>query len=182
MTARAAPRTFLGRDNSWAERVRVYRTADAVEVVHVTAFELAMRRVFFDEVRVVTLHRARASRATWLLVLLAAAPALLAFLARSDQTALQIFATLTVILGALAAAIILVPTWTVSVYGKRARARMRYFGRPAKARSIYEDLVQRAGAAQGRAVAADATPEPVATAAPPATEAGTLHQPEPYRG
>jgi hypothetical protein len=166
VTAPAAPRTFLGRDNSWAERVRVYRTADAVEVVHVSALELSMRRVFLDEVRLVTLHRARASPATWLLALVAAAPALFAFLARNDRTAFEIFATLTVVLGALAATIVLVPTWTVSVYGKRARARMRYFGRPAKARGIYEDLVQRATTAQAGA-APDGVQSPPGPAAPP---------------
>jgi hypothetical protein len=161
-----APRTFLGRDNSWASRVRVYRTADAVEVVHVSLLDLTMRRVFFDEVLLLTLHRARGSRATWLLIPLAAVPALLAALTRGTPGAFESFAALTLILATLAALVILVPTWTVSVYGKRARARMRYFGRPGRARTVYQDLAQRAAAVQRDTL--EAPPEAAQAATPAA--------------
>src|SRR5262249_31203720 len=55
-------RVFLGRDSTWAERIRVYRTDEALEVVYVSSFQLTMRRVFFDEVQLVTLHRSRGGR------------------------------------------------------------------------------------------------------------------------
>ncbi|HYL06444.1 MAG TPA: hypothetical protein VE075_10415, partial [Thermoanaerobaculia bacterium] len=141
-----ARRVFLARDASWVERVRVYRTDEALEVAHISWVEVSLTRVFFDEVRLVTLHSFRGGRTLWLLVALTALSGLGMLAGNSVPELLT--ATLVLGTGALVAA--LVPGWTVTAYGKRARARMRFPYRAAKARRVYDDLCRRVGEAQAR--------------------------------
>jgi hypothetical protein len=145
------PRRLLGTDQSLAERVRVYRTADALEVDLVDYFNIRRRRVFFDEVELVTLHSGRGLKGMavgWvvltLLVGLAGAPLLGS---RDPKTSFLFFG----IAGGFALGALLslfVPVWTVTVFGKRTRARMRFRLRQGKARRVYDEVCRAAGEAQ----------------------------------
>ncbi|HYH47320.1 MAG TPA: hypothetical protein VEG34_16690, partial [Thermoanaerobaculia bacterium] len=53
------PRRYLGRAQSLSERVRTYWTAEALEVDRADNYEIRRRRVFFDEILLVTLHNTR---------------------------------------------------------------------------------------------------------------------------
>jgi hypothetical protein len=151
-----ARRVFLGRDASWAERVRVYRTDEALEVAYISTFDVSLRRLFFDEVQLVTLHRARGSRTLWLLIVLSALCALGTLIAWSTPEIFSGFVTVTVIVFAWTLFTALIPSSIVTAYGGRGRARIRFLYRPEKARRVYDDLCRRVGEVQGRIAAAAA--------------------------
>jgi len=147
----APARRLLGTASGIAERVRVYRTAEALEIDLMEYYNIRRRRVFFDEVQLVTLHSKRGlvlGAAAWgvlaLLVGLAAAGVakkgtsrdLLAFLAVAAALALRSLASL------------LMPVWTVTVFGKRTRARIRFRLRGGKALRVYEEICQATAEAQ----------------------------------
>jgi hypothetical protein len=160
-----ARRVFLGRDASWAERVRVYRTDEALEVAYINTFEVSMRRLFFDEVQLVTLHRARGSRTLWLLIVLTALCALGTLAARSMPGLFQLFfVSVTAIAFAWTLVTALVRPSVVTAYGLRARARIRFLYRPSKARRVYDDVCRRVGEVQGRIAAAAAAAATAAAA------------------
>jgi hypothetical protein len=160
---RPARRVRLGKAYSWVERQSVYLTAEALEVDHVDSLEVNRRRVFFDEVLLVTLH-AQTGVAS-LLVGSAAGAALtgwLAYLTRSESRARAVFLGLTALFLLVLGAAAFLRTWTVTVYGRRALARLQFRMRAERARLVYQDLCRRAEEAQ-RALA-----ERLAAAAPPA--------------
>lgn len=165
-----ARRVFLGRDASWAERVRVYRTEEALEVAYISTFEVSLRRLFFDEVQLVTLHRARGSRTLWLLIVLSALCALGTLIAWSTPEIFDGFVTATVIVFAWTLFTALLQSSIVTAYGGRGRARIRYLYRPEKARRVYDDLCRRVGEVQGR-IAATAAAATSAASAPRPEEA-----------
>jgi hypothetical protein len=147
-------RRFVGRDHSWAERVRVYRTDEALEVAHISSFEVSLRRVFFDEVQLVTLHRARDTRTLALLILVAALCALGLLAARTSGALVQLLLAAPLALAAAwALALAVVPAWVVTTFGKRTRARARFPFRQGRARAVYGDICRCAGEAQARLAA-----------------------------
>ncbi len=169
-----APRVFLGRDASWAERVRVYRTDEALEVAYISTFEVSLRRLFFDEVQLVTLHRARGSRTLWLLIVLSGLCALGTLIARSTPVIFNGFVTVTVIVFAWTLFTALIQSSIITAYGGRARARIRFLYRPRRARRVYDDLCRRVGEVQGRVGAATAA----AAASAAAASAASAPRPE----
>lgn len=138
----APRRRLLATDRAFGERIRIYRTPAALEVDRVDFSGLQRRRVFFDEVQLVTLHVQRG------IASLAVASGLLAFLGGLTASALGtkglqglsiFFATAAAIaLGSLVS--LLMPVWTVTVFGKRTRARLRFPLRSGKARRIYGEI------------------------------------------
>jgi uncharacterized membrane protein YdbT with pleckstrin-like domain len=164
------PRRYLGRSQSLSERVRTYWTEEALEVDQVDSYVIRRRRVFFDEILLVTLHLTRGG----LVALLPFALALLFMitalvLATSDETdASMAFWIVSAVFVAFAVGAALVPVWVVTVYGKRTRARMHFRFRQAKARGVYAEICRAAADAQ-RALAlrlADEIPEPPLPALP----------------
>ncbi|HEV3460277.1 MAG TPA: hypothetical protein VHG32_27350 [Thermoanaerobaculia bacterium] len=180
-----ARRVFLARDAAWMERVRVYRTDEALEVAHISYVEVSLTRVFFDEVRLLTLHRYHGGRILWLLMALTALCGLGLLAGNSVPEIYNFFLVVTLAVAAWTLVTALLPRSIVTVYGKRARARMRFPYRAGKARRVYDDLCRRVGEAQARvrAAAAPAVPSPpeepwpfpAAAAAPPEA----LSSPEP---
>jgi hypothetical protein len=171
-----ARRVFLGRDASWAERVRVYRTDEALEVAYINTFDVSFRRLFFDEVQMVTLHRARGSRTLWLLIVLSALCAFGTLIAWSTPALADGFLTVTIVVLAWTVVTALIGSSVINAYGGRGRARIRFLYRPGKARRVYDDLCRRVGEVQGRIAAAAA-----AAAAPAAASASRPEEtfPEP---
>lgn len=149
------PRRYLGRTHSFTERVRTYWTDEALEVDGAENYVIRRRRVFFDEILLVTLHPTRG-------VLSAALPFALALLftitalasTASDVPDVARFCwVMTGVFVLVAAGIAVAPVWVVTVYGKRTRARMHFRLRQAKARAIYAEICRAAADAQ-RALAA----------------------------
>jgi hypothetical protein len=165
-----ARRVFLGRDASWTERVRVYRTDEALEVAYISTFDVSLRRLFFDEVQLVTLHRARGSRTLWLMIVLSALCALGTWIAWSARELATIFLAMTVIVLAWTLATALIQSSIITAYGGRGRARIRFLYRPGKARRVYDDLCRRVGEVQGRIAAATAAAAAASAASAPRPE------------
>ena len=163
------PRRYLGRAQSLAERVRTYWTDEALEVDQVDNYEIRRRRVFFDEILLVTLHTTRGFLLSILPLFLGLLFAVMALAASSEPAASTVFWIGAAVLVAFALGAALVPIWVVTVYGKRTRARMYFRLRQAKARAVYADICRAAADAQNalaRRLAAEA-PEPPSPPIPP---------------
>jgi hypothetical protein len=145
-------RRLLGTAASTGERVRVYDTPGALEIETIDYFQVQRRRLFFDEVGLVTLHSRRGLPAEAVLLLLVAFGfgAFGAALGTPEpQSRLIAFGLAAVCaLAGLGAAV--APVWTVTVFGKRTRARMRFRFRGGKAREVYAQVCRAAAEAQAR--------------------------------
>jgi hypothetical protein len=148
-------RTFLGNDNSIAERVRIYRTPEAIEVDQVDQYQIFRRRVFFDEVRLVTLHSKRGGALGWVLLALAGVCALLSLTLRSEPQVAFGFQEVAAALALLGAIGLMIRMWVVTVWGRRTRARVVYRMREGRAREVYGEICRAAADAQ-RALAREA--------------------------
>lgn len=163
-------RVFLGSMVGVAERMRVFRTPDALEVDSSDHYEILRRRVFLDEIVLVTLHRGLGGGVyPWVL---GAVTLLLGFIAAILSATPELsevrngFLLATAVLAVLAVASGFLPAWTVTVYGRRTRARMRYRFREGKARAIYAEICAAAAEAQ-HALAARQPPPPQPPPLPP---------------
>ena len=146
----APARRLLGTVSGIAERVRVYRTAEALEIDQMEYYNIRRRRVFFDEVELVTLHSKRGMVAgavfcgiLALLVGISASPG------GRDAGSVLFSVAGAFALGCLIS--LLAPVWTVTVFGKRTRARIRFRMRGGKARRVYEDICRATAEAQEEA-------------------------------
>jgi hypothetical protein len=157
----APRREYLGSLAAWNERQRIYRTADALEVDASNRYEIVRRRVFYDEVLLATLHREPGGGpGPWRLLVVALGLGLIGLAfgeAPEWRTGIWVTAGL---FGLAGLAGLVLPSWIVTVFGKRARVQIRYRLREAKARSVYEDLCRAAAAAQAPA-ALEAGPPPL---------------------
>jgi hypothetical protein len=164
MNPPVTPRRFVGSAHSLSERVRVYWTEKALEVDSSEGYEIRRRRVFFDEILLVTLHSKPGGALPWLPFGLAALLGLASAGAWSDPSVRDpLFGTA---LGFSVAGVLLyfTPLWVVTVFGRRTRARVQYRLREKKARDLFARICQAAAEAQ-RALsllepASEAAPEP----------------------
>ncbi|HVG10649.1 MAG TPA: hypothetical protein VNM67_23300 [Thermoanaerobaculia bacterium] len=156
------PRRYLGRAQTLSERVRTYWTDEALEVDRADNYEIRRRRVFFDEILLVTLHNTRGVLISILPLCLALLFMAVAVAASAEPATSRIFWLLAGFFVAFAVGAALAPVWVVTVYGKRSRARMHFRMRQRKAREVYAEITRAAAEAQ-RALAlrlADDIPEP----------------------
>jgi hypothetical protein len=163
------PRRYLGRSQSLYERVRTYWTEEALEVDQADSYVIRRRRVFFDEILLVTLHLTRGGLVALLPLALALLFMIAALAAGDEPDVSRLFWLLTAFFAAFAAGAALAPVWVVTVYGKRTRARMHFRMRQTKAREVYAEICRAAADAQ-RALAlrlADEIPEPPPPPTPP---------------
>lgn len=156
------PRRYLGRTTAFSERVRTYWTDEALEVDQADNYEIRRRRVFFDEILLVTLHATRGPLAALLPLVLALLFVVVASVSGGEPQVSQAFWIGAALFGGLAFGLAAAPVWVVTVYGKRTRARMQFRLRQAKAREVYAEICRAAAEAQ-RALAsrlAAQAPEP----------------------
>lgn len=134
-----ATRERLGRRAAFSHREYVYRAADSFEVDEVEGYEVTRKRVFFDEVLLVTIH----SFVPWgnvvaagllgaLLVLLSYTLWTLsrgwAFAMLALAAAFAVYLVLLLSMGAEA----------VMIQGRRTQARMHFGLRKARARAVFQ--------------------------------------------
>ncbi|MEA2560988.1 MAG: hypothetical protein QOH06_2492 [Acidobacteriota bacterium] len=142
------PRRYLGRAQTLSERVRTYWTDEALEVDRADNYEIRRRRVFFDEILLVTLHSTRGVLVSILPLFLALFFVIMALALRDEPDASRVFWLLAAFFVASAVGAALAPVWVVTVYGKRTRARMHFRMRQRKAREVYAEIAQAAADAQ----------------------------------
>lgn len=147
-------RTLLTRSRGLAGQLRVYDTRDALECEEFEQGEITRWRVFYDDVQLVTLHRspgalfagaagALAALFSWLGFKLGQQEGLRAGLVLFGLTGLPCLLAmlLRLLLGA----------HTLTVYGRRTKARIRFGVRRARAREAFDRICRLVAEGQQRA-------------------------------
>ena len=156
-------RTLLSRSRTVFGSDSAYLADDAVDLDQSINYEVARRRVFFDDVQLVTLHR---ERGLWFLLLTGAWAllwiAVAIFIVAIDVDAWP-YALFFLALGLPAAIAFLIRLAlgrdVVTVHGRRSKIALRFsaFGK-ARAREAYGQVCAAVRRAQSRAPRADVTP------------------------
>ena len=159
-------RTRIGRNSDFATRQIVYRTPVGIEVDELDHFEVVRKRVFYDDVMLVTYHR---EKSQGYIVFMAIVVLVFGLLAAVSSSVPPLALTLGAI-AALALVLAVVRGVTqvdvVTVFGRRSKAAVRYPYRKAFARRMYDEICASAAAAQGKLAQEIAANEP-----PPMEEA-----------
>jgi hypothetical protein len=140
-----AGRERLGRRAAFSHREYVYRTRDCFEIDEVEGYDVARKRVFFDDVVLVTRHRFVPWAPAILSGLLAALLGLATLGLLSEGGASEpgartfgiVLLALTLALGTLTVLLFAVGGEAVTIQGKRTQARMDFVLRRGKAVEVY---------------------------------------------
>jgi hypothetical protein len=137
-TPEKSARVFLGSQRGLWQRQRTCRTRDYLEIDSTDGYDVIRRRIFYDDILLVTVHSAR----RWLPAIAAGVLALaclaLAFALRSEVW-LAALALFLCSLGCLLFAVLclVLTAQTVTVFGKRTRAQMRFWPNAERGREVY---------------------------------------------
>lgn len=156
-----AKRERIGRWNDIATRTIIYRTDQGIEVDELDRFEIIRRRVFYDDIMLVTWHRQAATMHFALLSIIAVALAIITIVLLPDET------TAAVIVGAVAAAVVVLDfivlargADVITIFGRRSKAAVRTLWRKERARRMYGEICAATASAQRRRAAEIAASEP----------------------
>jgi len=163
-------RTLLGRNAGVMLREAVYETADSIECEAREGYDVTRKRVLFEEVLLVTIHR---EMGTLYVIAMAAAAVIfagVAFFGRREPAFAISFGILALpfFIGCVFRLVLKLDY--VSVFGRRSKAVMRFSFRKRHAREVYGRICSRALEVQ-RAIVAAEQPPPTAVDAPPEHEA-----------
>ena len=144
MAAASTPRRILlGTRVNLASRQRVYRIPDGLEVDDIEHYEIACRRVFFDEVLFVTQHR----QLGWGFLLVTGALAtgfgcfsLVAGFASGVEVGLVAFALTSLPLLVLFALRLAFGVDVVTIFGQRQMAQIHFWLRKRRAREVFAQI------------------------------------------
>jgi len=164
-------RKRIGRWADVATRHFIYESDFAIEIDEHDHFEIVRRRVFFDDVLLVTYHKELGGGYVVVMACLFLLFAALAVTSRSVlPLAIQfvVIAVLALVLGILRLTLLVD---VVTVFGRRSKAAIRYGFRKSYAREVFERLCAKAEAAQQSRAAEIAASEPAPPPPPPITDA-----------
>jgi hypothetical protein len=158
----ALERTRIGRFNDLATRQVVYQTTDALEIDEIDQFEVARRRVYFDDILLVTMHsRVGIAFVVTMAVFFVLLIAIAAVLQSTHQnTAAMWFAGVSAPFLLALFTRVLLKQDVITVYGRRSKAAMRFTFRKAYARSKFAEICNLARRTQARIAAEKAALEP----------------------
>jgi len=146
-----AGREQLGRRVAFSHREYVYRARDCFEIDEVEGYDVTRKRVFYDDVVLVTHHRFVPWASVILGLVFAALFALFAFALRSEgHIAGFILFVLTLALLSLVVTLVAVGGEAVTVQGKRTQARMDFVLRRGRALEVYRQACRLARERQER--------------------------------
>jgi hypothetical protein len=162
-------RRLLGSRGNFGGQTRIYRTPDGLEIDEAEDEKIFRKRLFWDEVLMVTLHHARDVTFVIFALIGSGFMALMSFVVGAAEL------TAGIVMSALTWVPLLVYTGfrtvqgvpTVSVYGRRTLARLTFPLRRGRAREVYAEIsaaARRRQDAARLATARRAAPPP----APPA--------------
>lgn len=166
-------RRRIGNDHGFGSRSRMFVTDDAFEVDEVSGFWRVRRRIFFDDVLMVTLHGERAV-VDWLGGIGSAILSLLLGLAAVTMAlgggmpgaiGAAVSGAVALTFATIAASLLVRGRRVVTIFGRRTMGRVSFPYRHARAGSAFDRVVERVRAAQAR-MARDLPPPE----APPADE------------
>jgi hypothetical protein len=159
-------RRRIGRWNDLATRQIVYETDNGIEIDEVDHFELQRKRVFFEDVLLVTKHHYTGVGFVVTTLLIGIAFVAIGLLTR-ESVAIGIFTAFAAPFLLAAIVRVALGVEVVTVFGKRSRARMRFTFRKAAANRVYAEITAKARDAQRRLEAELRAAEPPPPAAPP---------------
>ena len=139
---RRAGRHYLGKASGVALRQRVYRTREYLEVDEIDGYDVVRKRVFFDDVLLVTYHRFLGwSYVVGVSILLALFTLISVAIGASDRrTGLIVFAVSALPFLVLLLLRLILRVDAVTVFGKRSKAQVQFAFRKARAREVYVQL------------------------------------------
>ncbi len=145
-------RILLGGRTTLLTQQRTYRTADYLEIDNVEGSLVRRRRIFYDEILLVTLHSTHAWTAAAAIALSALGVGLMGFAlpAINQPVAVLVWVlTLTTLtIGGIVA--VTTPVRVVTIFGRRARTQMRFWSRGGRGREAFGLVCRLAQAAQTR--------------------------------
>jgi hypothetical protein len=161
-------RKLLGRNAGVMLREAVYETADAIECEAREGYEVTRKRVLFEEVLLVTIHR---EAGTLYVITMAAVTVIFAGVALDFQLWARVpgvaisFGILAVpfLIGCVVRLVLKLDY--VCVFGRRSKAVMRFSLRKRRAREVYGRICSRALEVQRAMV--EREPEPATEVPPP---------------
>ena len=158
-------RKLLGRNAGVMLRETVYETADAIESESHEGYDVTRRRVLFEEVLLVTIHREVGLAYVITMAIAAMIFGGIAILGRKEPVIAITFGILALpfLIGCLVRIVLKLDY--VSVFGRRSKAAMRFSLRKRRAREVYGRICSRALEVQ-RAMA-QKEPEPLLPPSPP---------------
>jgi hypothetical protein len=169
-----APRRKLGRNVGVITRELIFETADGVEVDSREGYDIVRKRVLFEEVLLVTIHRAYGVTYVVVMLLLSIVFGILAvgfqFGAHEAGAAITFAILALPFLIALIVRLVLKLDF-VTVFGRRSKAVMRFAVKKRRAREVYGHICARAREVQRSMEPPPAAPVPVEEPPlPPASE------------
>ena len=162
------PRRLIGKSHSIGARAAIYRVEDGLEIETSEQYDIVQRRVLFDDVLMVTIHRETGPLYLILTGSLAAFFLGIGFLILNVNVDAWPAALMCGVFGAPALMAFLIRLFlgvdVVTIFGRRSKANIRFALRKARAREVYGAIC----AAVRAAHRAGTTPHPP-SAPPPLT-------------
>jgi len=158
----ASSRKYLGAEVGYGMRLRVYLRNDAIEVEEASINEIERRRVYFDDILLLTYHRERGKTALIIMGIILVMLGLTMAVELSSRTPEAAIGSgfWFIILFIIFTVRLTLGVDVITVYGRRTMARLKFFWRKGRARRIYQELAQKIEAHQVRAAKAQAAAAP----------------------
>ena len=137
-------RKLLGRNVGAMSREAVYETADAIESESRAGYEVTRKRVLFEEVLLVTIHREMGALYVTITALVAVMFGSIAFAAGKEPAIAISFGILALPFFIACVIRLAAKLDFVSVFGRRSKAVMRFSLRKRRAREVYGRICSRA--------------------------------------
>lgn len=140
----ATERVFLGKATQFQDRQRIYAIQDGLEIDQMDQYDIIRKRVYFDDVLMITRHRFYGRTYIGLLSICAAMLFLFALLAFSNSSseAAVVFSILGLCFLIPVAIRAIFAVDAITVYGRRTRAQIHFHFRKAKCEEIYRQLCE----------------------------------------
>jgi uncharacterized membrane protein len=154
-------REKLGRRVAFSHRRYVYATRDCFEIDEIEGYDVTRKRVFYDDVVLVTRHRMVPWAPIVLSGLLSLVGGLTAFGLRGEAHGVAGFTVFVLILALVTLTVLLVAVGgdAITIQGKRTQARMDFVLRRGRAIEVYRRACRLARERQQR-IARQAAPRP----------------------
>jgi hypothetical protein len=155
------PRKKLGRNVTAMTRETIFETADAIEVESREGYEITRKRVLFEEVLLVTIHRAVGLPYVISLGLLGAIFGAVALIGFHEPVVFITFGLLALPFLTACVVRLILKLDIVSVFGRRSKAVMRFALGRRRAREVYGRICSRTSEVQRSMAQAPAAPAPL---------------------
>jgi hypothetical protein len=138
------PRKLLGRNVGAMSREAVFETADAIESESREGYDVTRKRVLFEEVLLVTIHREMGLVYVIIMAVVTVLFAGIALVTRAEPAVAISFGILALPFLIACVVRLVLKLDFVSVFGRRSKAVMRFSFRKRRAREVYGRICSRA--------------------------------------